>query len=464
MTAAGWNTAAILAALTLTAATHGQTVDPKPYGLDLPAGILAPGKGEVVTTNDTAGRPVAARIHARIGSAAVVLLPDGQLVPRKAGEFSPTDRPFQPLDKEALKTRLAEEFPGMKAASTNHYVYVYNTSDEFALATSRILETMLSDDKGLKAFAENQKLAVHNPPVPLVAVMFRTEEEFQRHRRMPDGVVAYYHTLTNRVYMYEESQLGQSRPDLALGQSLSTIAHEGAHQILHNIGAQQRLSAWPMWLSEGLAEYCAPTSTGTRLRWKGVGVVNDLRMFELEQYVKANAAAAPSGEMVDHTVLAARLTSTGYASAWALVHYLAKNKRTEFADYLREVSKLGPFEGSTEITPPGIVRQNRDLFVNTFGEDLPDLERRLVLHLKKQPYEDPFAGAPHFVAMLVSGDARRPQKSANTFHSPALAQKWLRDLTEQLPADQRASATGSIRVFANRAQAEAYARQWQGGR
>jgi hypothetical protein len=146
------------------------------------------------------------------------------------------------------------------------------------------------------------------------------------------------------------------------------------------------------------------------------------------------------------------------------VHYLAKNKRTEFADYLRDVSKLGPFEGSLDVTPPGIVRANRDLFVKHFGGDLADLENRLVLHLKKQPYTDPFADAPHFVATLISGDARRPQRSVNTFHSPTLAQKWLRDLVEQLPADQRPSANTAIRIFPNRAQAEVYARQWQGGR
>src|SRR5436309_1049105 len=81
-----------------------------------------------------------------------------------------------------------------------------------------------------------------------------------------------------------------SRPDLALGQAISTIAHEGVHQILHNIGVQRRMSVWPMWLSEGLAEFFAPTTVDGKLRWKGPGQVNDLRMFELEEYVRGNAA------------------------------------------------------------------------------------------------------------------------------------------------------------------------------
>ena len=432
-------------------------IDPRLYGLELAPGPLRPTKGEVAATVDETGSPVMARIHVRVGDGAVVLLPDGQLVARKSGQFTNTDRPFVPITREALLDRLAAEFPGFKTKKTNHYLYVYDTSDEFALATSRILETMLP---GVKGYAEINKLEVHSPEVPLVVVMFKTEEDFQKHRRLPEGVVAYYHTLSNRVFMYEQSRLARVRPDLAIQQAISTIAHEGAHQILHNIGVQQRLSAWPQWLAEGLAEFFAPTTVGERLRWKGAGQVNDLRMFELEQYLKSRAAEEPSGQMIDETVLAGRLTSTGYASAWALTHYLAKNRRGEFTKLLHEVSRYGPFEGATEITPPGVVRSNLESFLNHFGDDAVALETRLVLHLKKQPYTDPFAGMPHLVAMLAGTDGRRPQRVASTFHSPALAQKWLRDKLDQLPEEQRATAQTSIRQFPNRAQAQAFAQRW----
>ena len=54
--------------------------------------------------------------------------------------------------------------------------------------------------------------------------------------------MAYYDVLSNRIVMYEETALWKIKPDLALQQALATIAHEGRHQILHNIGVQQRLS------------------------------------------------------------------------------------------------------------------------------------------------------------------------------------------------------------------------------
>jgi hypothetical protein len=450
-----------LIAIVLASAALGQgaptTANPRDFGLNLAPGVVAPGENQAVTTTDDSEHPVVGRIHVRVGAGAIVLLPNGELVARREGQFTPTDRKFEPLDKDKFAARLASEFPGFRTKSSNHYIYVYDTSDEFQFGTSRILETMLP---GIKNWADSCHIDVKNPPLPLVVVMFRTESEFQRYRRMPSGVVAYYDPVTNRVFVYEQSRLAQVRPDLALGQAISTIAHEGVHQILHNIGVQQRLSIWPMWLSEGLAEFFAPTTIDAKLKWKGAGQINDLRMYELEQYVRGNSAADNNGELVEHTVLAGRLTSTGYAAAWALVHYLSKYKRSELLSLVRESSQIGPLTGATDITSLGVVRENRDVFVAKIGDNFKDLESRLIAHLKKQPYTDPFSDAPHFVATFVSSSGRRSQKNANTFHSLPLASKWVSDMREKLPDTDRPSAQAEIRQFPNRTQADAFARQF----
>jgi hypothetical protein len=219
-----------------------------------------------------------------------------------------------------------------------------------------------------------------------------------------------------------------------------------------------------MWLSEGLAEYFAPTTVGARLKWKGAGQVNDMRMFELEQYVKSHASEKPDGTMIGQTVLAGRLTSTGYASAWALTHYLAKNRRAEFNQLVREASKLGPLECFGTNVPPGIVRANQTVFLKTFGDDLPAMEMRLVAHLRKQPYADPFAAFPHYVATVEYLSGKKPQREVATFHNAALADKWVREILGKVPAEQRSGAQQSVRQFPNRATAENYARQWLSSR
>jgi len=366
-------------------AQEGRSIDPRVFDLDLAPGPLQPGENRAVTTTDQSGNPVTGRLHMRVGDAAIVLLPDGQLVARRESQFSPTDRKFKPLDKDEMVKQLAAEFPNFKTNKTNHYIYVYNTSEEFHFGTRSILESMLP---GVKNWCEGCKIKVHNPPVPLVVVMFRTEAEFRRYSRLAPGVVAYYDPVSNRVFMYEQSRLQQVRPDLALSQAISTIAHEGVHQILHNIGVQQRLSLWPMWLSEGLPEFFAPTSVTMKLKWKGPGQINDLRMYELEPFLKADLTDS-AGELVEHTVIAGQLTSKGYASAWALVHYLAKEERAGLTELVREASRIQPLCGATDISSLGAVRSNRDAFTKRFGNDFKKLESKLVSYLKAQPYIRP---------------------------------------------------------------------------
>jgi hypothetical protein len=183
-------------------------------------------------------------------------------------------------------------------------------------------------------------------------------------------------------------------------------------------------------------------------------------MFELEEYLKANAAKDASGELVEHTVIAGRLTSTGYASAWALVHYMAQKKKGELMGLIRESSRIGPFEGATDVSSLGVVRANRDAFVKHCGDNFKEMETRLIAHLKKQPYVDPFLNADHFVATFTATSNRRPQKNASTFHSIPGAAKCLSDLRQKLPEEDRATAEAKIMKFPNRATAETFQRQW----
>ena len=450
------------AAVTLHAQDQ-RTVDPKPYGFDIPAGVLRPGSGQRVTTVDTAGRSVVAKVYLTIGDYQVLLFPDGELAALPTTKSRFTERPFVAEPKTLLAQRLTARGPlaGFKTRLIDDYLFIYNTSDEFETVTRRILNRMLP---AMRGYAKNRNIPTVAPAVPLVVVMFRTDEQFQNYRRMPAGVVAYYNTLSNQVVMYEQSRINETNPEIAKQQRLSTIAHEGVHQILHNIGVQQRLSRWPMWISEGMAEYFAPTSVGRSSRWKGAGQVNDLRMFEMEQYLKGQSQTDFDGHWTQETVAAQRLTSTGYASAWALTNYLAKNRREQFTAYWKEVIQLGPFEGNYPAVRGGLVPQHLVLFRKHFGSDFKQLEERMFRYLSKLPYDAPFKDHPHYVAQIMIPQGQPKKREANVFHTTALAQKWSSVILKELPANQRGGATVSIRKFANRAQAVTYARRWQSGR
>ena len=121
---------------------------------------------------------------------------------------------------------------------------------------------------------------------------------------MPPEVLAYYSMLTNQIVMYEDKQLGDAVPELAAKQACYTIAHEGVHQLLTNIGVQKRLAHWPAWICEGLPEYYCPLKVNSTLvhstnsdlpvrtlKWTKAGMVNDIRMWSLLQMHEASGKA-----------------------------------------------------------------------------------------------------------------------------------------------------------------------------
>ena len=431
--------------------------DPRAFGLDIKPGLVLYNVTGNVEFRTEDGEQAIGKIQIAIGSSLVVLQPDGRLVTRPISEVKKTDKPFEGMDRKELEKQLQDEHPGFRTFTSRHFIFVYNTSNEFAQGTMRIMESMLP---GVMAHAKRQKIDVHDPEVPLVVIMFATEREYKDFAQLPDGVVAYYDTIENHVVMYEKPTQTPFKWDLYIRQAISTISHEGAHQILHNIGVQQRLSRWPMWISEGIAEYYAPTEFGKRMRWKGAGDINDMRMFELESYLKARDANQADGTMIDDTVGAGSLTSTGYASAWGLTHYLASRKKLEFDKFMKKVSELRPLEGAIDRGADGKVSSNQEVFKEHFGEDFAGMEREVIEHLKSQPYDHPLKEFPHVVASVKVNINNRSYGRANVLHSRELAAKWQQEQFRKLDATQQQSAQVGMADFPNRSAAERFASQW----
>src|SRR5262245_6226741 len=77
---------AFILAATAAAQDAPQNANPRDFGLDLPAGEVSSGENQAVTTTDDDGQPTIGRIHVRVGSGAIVLLPTGELVARRPGQ------------------------------------------------------------------------------------------------------------------------------------------------------------------------------------------------------------------------------------------------------------------------------------------------------------------------------------------------------------------------------------------
>jgi hypothetical protein len=124
----------------------------------------------------------------------------------------------------------------------------------------------------------------------------------------------------------------------ALEETMKTIRHEGAHQLLFEFDVHAKEARQGAWLVEGLASFCEPTP---------IGDIHEARLmqlkFELEshqlmplEYLLSFAAGGDIHRME------ASYASLAYAQSWAFVHFLMSGPyRQVVLAYMREVSGQG---------------------------------------------------------------------------------------------------------------------------
>lgn len=120
-------------------------------------------------------------------------------------------------------------------------------------------------------------------------------------------------------------------------ETVKTIRHEGAHQLLYEFGVHRKKGRQGAWLVEGLASFCEPPE---------IGEVHLTRLMELKfqledhhlmplEYLLSFAAGA------DIHKLEPAYISLGYAQSWAFVHFLMTGPyRDGFLNYVREVAAV----------------------------------------------------------------------------------------------------------------------------
>jgi hypothetical protein len=360
------------------------------------------------------------------------MLPDGQLAIPDGIAY--TDEPFRVATREEMIEDLLDgPFVGFQVKSTEHYLIVYQSSNEFADESARVLEGLY---RGLSSAFERREVPIVESEFPLVAVIFGSEREFRAFKRVDPETQAYYEIYTNRIYFYETSDRDQQAPEVAALRRPQTVAHEGTHQILQNIGIQPRLAPWPPWLIEGLAEYCAtPLTTKRGTSWSGIGYVSPLHLATIRDLADplsgqvpgsrrpAHIGRRPGMPLVEYLVSKEDLTPTDYALAWAMTHYLAMKRVDEFVTYLRRMSTMAPFEKQT----PEI---RLAAFRAAFGNDLARLDREIDAYLGRLKVNH------HLPYYVVRFQQRMPsglvKREAIVSQSPSMIRQWLETITSPI--------------------------------
>ena len=404
---------------------------------------------------DDDGRPVVARLHGHRDGKTIVLLPDGRLgIPSMV---VPTDEPFVPISGDAMEKRLQSgSFAEFQVARTAHYVILYQSSKKFAEHQGELLEELYA--RLIEAFRKHD-VPVHETEFPLVAVIFRDESDFRTHRKVDPDVRAYYEIFSNRIFLFEKSDRDGIEPEISALLSTQTAAHEGTHQILQNIGVQPRLSAWPPWLVEGLAEYCASPASSRKGEptWDGLGQINSLHMATLRELDDPLSISMrepddrvrpltrrPGQPIVETMICQTDMSPTDYALAWAVTHYLALKRGPEFTRFLTLMGQTPPL---LPRTPEDHVRD----FRAAFGDDLARMDKTIDGYLRKLARHKGYDPMPYYAVMF---EQPRPpglvRRAAMVSQSPQVIQKWVRALSgpdagmvswQAIPHPTRARAT-----------------------
>jgi hypothetical protein len=386
------------------------------------------GHGELLSMKTATGASQVVRLYCALDPYAMVMLPDGDLKIIERAQAKPTTDPFVAASPEQMQETLkAAGLSKFKVEKGKFYFFVYDCSDGFFMHARSILESMLP---GVVGGLKSWGLKIERPEVPMVVVIMPNREAYDAYSPVPKEMTAYYNIMTNRVIMYEDQKLWEAAPEFAAKQAGYVIAHEGVHQLLANSGIQKRLSNWPPWICEGLAEYFCPLKVNSSLvhkdnadlpertmKWTKAGMVNDLRMYGL---LKTNA----SGTLLKKLVAAEGLDADGYGLAWGLVHFLASKKTEEFRSYMADLSK---YEALDEATLP-VAGKPDQLFVKHFGRNFEKLNQDLQAYLTSKnlqaEYADPFENQTHFIVKCVQKVGRSFAIRVVITTSPAAAKKW----------------------------------------
>ena len=210
------------------------------------------------------------------------------------------------------------------------------------------------------------------------------------------------------------------------------MAHEGTHQVLQNLGVQPRLADWPAWLSEGLAEYCAPTTLGRHGDWARFGKVNPFHMATFRDLkdpislqlrgdglTPSDFGVDPSRPIVEGLATRNELSPTDYAFAWALTHYLLTRHHDRFLAYLKTMGKMRPLERRTSA---------EDLFTfrAAFGDDLAKLDRRVRAHVDLLEEQGNFEALTYYAVVFEQVLPDSPNlRGTLVSQSPSVIRQWL---------------------------------------
>ena len=356
---------------------------------------MAPALDHVVLKRDGRRIRIAGKLVVEAQDGGLLLMaPDSVLwavQPEELIRHDQDDDPFVPLDRKQLTTKLLAELPDdFHVHTTKHYVICYNTSKVYAQWCGALYERLY---KAFQNFWSRRGCKLHEPDVPLVALVFDDKASYARYAETelgdrPGSIIGYYSLRTNRITTYDLTGIdslrkkGGSYASVAqinrvlagrdAERTVATIIHEATHQIAFNCGLQTRYADIPLWLSEGIAVYFETPDLKRSKGWPAIGAINRPRLARFRAYCEHRPADSLASLITDDYRFRDRHESLdAYSEAWALTYHLIRRRPKQFVQYLQVLSEKEPLFTDTPET-------RLAEFKAAFGDDLERIDVELL--------------------------------------------------------------------------------------
>lgn len=301
----------------------------------------------------------------------IEVVPQQQILKRETGPDP------EPISCNEMVRRLTERFGADKFRSYADAPYVIGLvlseplPKQYEAKAASCLKKgaafMKTVERVFLDFIHDLKIETEKPRFPLVLLIFETDDDFIRFTAEESGgrglsartILGYYSGLTNRLVIR-----------MSECHTFETPLHEAIHQQVYNRGLMQRLSAVPVWFSEGIA-------TG----FEGNGdKINGGPLRVSARYARAarRAKTVDWDEVVsdDKAFRGDVLAGEAYAHAWSIHWYLVTRYRPQYIQYLQLLSQkptLGIDDTATRLAD----------FANTFGKRVGELQAEFPLALEQ---------------------------------------------------------------------------------
>ncbi|QDT94240.1 DUF1570 domain-containing protein [Gimesia algae] len=324
----------------------------------------------------------------------VMLTRDGRLLtatPEQLKSKRPLDREFTPLDASELEKQLKAEFgDDFTVTQTKHFTICSQAGKRYSQWCGYLFERLYMV---LHNYWDDKAHPLHEPEVPLIAVIFKDRANFEQYasQLLGDGAAAthgFYSIQSNRMVLYDLTAAPNERPAYTDADILfklrkspfnvATVIHECTHQIAFNVGLHTRFADNPLWLTEGMATYFETPDLKSKTGWRTVGKPNPWRLRQFQDYARSRRPADSLQTLIssDQRFQEAESLLDTYAEAWAFTYFLIKTKRRLYEEYLHLIAARQPLIWST---PAARLKD----FQSVFGEDLNQLDQQFLRYMRQ---------------------------------------------------------------------------------